>query len=325
MLFLNTALEGLRLGLCYAVLAMALYVSYTILDFPDLSVEGNFPLGGVIGTIALYRLGLPPLLAVLLSFLSGALCGALMGLLHVKCRISKLLSGIIVMTGLISVTLALTQLLSRGLTVVYFNYIPNGVRGFFNAPFTAGFSSSAKTLYGVAVLLVFALAVKLLLDLFFATKAGFLLRAAGGNEQTVRTLGQDPGRIKMLGLMLSGGLVGVSGCLYAQMRLQYDNTSGAGKVVIALVAVIMGLSLFGRIPRVRPTTAVALGAILYSLALCFFTLIDRGGIYLKLFNAAFFAAVLILGENRLKFHTGWLKTLFSGKKRGGEKEETTDA
>lgn len=305
MLVLNTALEGVRLGLCYAILAMALYVSYTVLDFPDLSVEGSFPLGGVVGTIVLYRLGVPPLVAILFSAAAGVLCGALMGVLHVKCGISKLLSGIIVMTGLISVTLALTQVLSdRGGTETFFHYIPKGVHGLFNSRIMEGMTGTPRTLFSIGVLLLFVLAVKLLLDLFFSTKTGYLLRAAGANGQMVRTLGKDPGNSKILGLMISGALVGVAGGLYAQMRLQYDNTSGAGKVVIALVAVIMGLSLFGRIPRLRPTTAVILGAILYSLALCFFTLIDKQGIYLKLFNAAFFAAVLILGEKRLKLHTG---------------------
>ena len=102
MLFFSTTIDGLQMGLCYAVLALGVYISYSILDFPDLSVDGTFPLGGVCCTIFMLKLGMPALPAVLLSFFAGLAAGALTGVLHVKFNISKLLSGIIVMTGLLS-------------------------------------------------------------------------------------------------------------------------------------------------------------------------------------------------------------------------------
>ena len=112
MLFFSTTVDGLQMGLCFAVLALGVYISYSILDFADLSVDGTFPLGGVVCTILMLRLGVPPLPAVFLSFFAGFAAGAVTGFLHVKCRISKLLCGIIVMTALLSVTLALTTLLN---------------------------------------------------------------------------------------------------------------------------------------------------------------------------------------------------------------------
>lgn len=110
MLFFATTIDGLQMGLCFAVLALGVYISYSILDFPDLSVDGTFPLGGVCCTVLMLKLGVPALIAVFLSFFAGVIAGAVTGILHVKFNISKLLSGIIVMTALLSVTLALTKL-----------------------------------------------------------------------------------------------------------------------------------------------------------------------------------------------------------------------
>lgn len=295
MLFLNTTIYGIQLGLCYAIAALGMYIAYSILDFPDLTTDGSFPLGGVIGTILLYRLGLPPLLALAGAFIVGALMGALTGILHVKFNISKLLSGIIVMTGLLSVTLALTMLLTdNGFTVTNFSYTAHGFHGLFNS----GDQAMNK---GVVILLLFliAMAAKVLLDLFFQTKMGFLLIATGNNEALVTSLGKDCGRYKILGLGIANGLVAFSGGLYAQLTMNYDNTCGSGKVVLTLASVIIGLAVFSKARHVRPTTAVIVGALIYSLCLNYFTLIDSNGTYLKIMNAVCFAIILIV-NNQLK-------------------------
>ena len=136
-LFYGTTLDGLQMGLCFAILALGLYISYTILDFPDLSVDGTFPLGGVICTILLYRAGLPPLVAIALSFFVGMAAGAVTGFLHVRFRISNLLSGIIVMTALLSVNLALTTLLTpNGYTTTIFSYRGGNIEGLFSGHLT---------------------------------------------------------------------------------------------------------------------------------------------------------------------------------------------
>lgn len=292
MLFLSTTVDGIQLGLCYALVALGMYIAYSILDFPDLTIDGSFPLGGVIGTILIFRCHFPPLLALLGAMLAGALTGALTGALHVRFGITKLLSGIIVMTALLSGTLALTKLLTgTGYTINNFSYIANRFDGLFNTG-----NQVMGDLGIILVLLAIAVAVKLLLDLFFSTKLGFMLRAVGDNEALIVSLGRNPGVYKIVGLALGNGLAACGGALYAQLTMNYDNTSGSGKVVLALASVIIGLSLFSRARRVRPTTAVIVGAIIYSLCLNYFTLLDPDGTYLKLMNAAAFAVILILNS-----------------------------
>lgn len=295
MLFLNTTLYGVQLGLCYALIALGMYIAYSVLDFPDLTTDGSFPLGGVVGTILIYRAGFPPLLALIGAFAAGMLTGALTGVLHVKCGISKLLSGIIVMTALLSVTLALTTVLTgTGFTITNFSYTAYGFGGLFNTA-----DGVMKPGMIILILAVIVLAIKLLLDLYFQTRAGFMLTAAGNNETLITYLGKDVGFYKILGLAIANGLVAFGGALYAQLTMNYDNTCGTGKVVLALASVIIGLAIFSRARFVKPTTAVIVGAIIYSLCLNYFTILDPNGTYLKIMNAACFAVILII-NNQLK-------------------------
>lgn len=289
-LFLSTTLSGLELGLVYAVAALGMYIAYSVLDFPDLTADGSFPLGGVVSSILLYRTGLPPVAALLFAALAGAACGALTGVLHARFRITPLLSGIIVMTALLSVTLGLTTFLSPGgTTLVYFSYITNGVRGLFNP------DGGPLARWVVLLILFGAVAVvKVLLDLFFRTRLGHLLIATGDNPGLVTSLGRDPGIYKILGLAIANGLVALGGALFAGMRLQYDNTSGSGIVVLTLASVIIGTVLFSRARRVRATTATVAGALIYALCLNYFVLLDPNGIYLKVMNAVAFACILII-------------------------------
>lgn len=297
MLFYATTIDGLQMGLCFAVLALGVYISYSILDFPDLSVDGTFPLGGVCCTIFMLRLGFSPVIAIFLSFAAGFIAGSVTGVLHVRFKISKLLSGIIVMTALLSVTLAFTQLLTRnGQTTTIFSFRSEKVAGLFGGSFMASLSADARDYVILGVLLLAALLVKLLLDLFFKTHLGYMLKATGNNERLVISLGRDVGHYKILGLALGNGFAAISGALYANLYMQYDNTSGTGKVVLALASVIIGLAVFSRIRFVKDTTAVIFGAIIYSLCLNYLVLVDTNGIYLKLLNAVLFALILIFNE-----------------------------
>ena len=297
MLFFATTIDGLQMGLCFAVLALGVYISYSILDFADLSVDSTFPLGGVCCTIFMLRLGLNPLLALLITFVIGMLAGSLTSLLHVKFNISKLLSGIIVMTGLLSVNLALTKLLTRtGQTTTIFSYRSENINGIFAGDFVEIFGKDAKDYVVLGILLLFVIAVKLIIDLFLKTKMGYMLKATGSNERLVVSLGKNVGFYKILGLALANGFVAVSGGLYANLYMQYDNTCGSGKVVLALASVIIGTAVFSRIRFVKDTTAVIFGAIIYSLCLNYLVLVDTNGIYLKLLNAVMFALILIFNE-----------------------------
>ena len=297
MLFFGTTIDGLQMGLCFAVLALGLYISYSILDFPDLSVDGTFPLGGVCCSILMLRLGMPPIVAIFLCFFVGMAAGTVTGFLHVKCRISKLLSGIIVMTALLSVNLALTKLLTKnGYTTTIFSFKSENLRGLFDSRLADAFGKDGKDYMILLILLAFVVVCKLLIDFFLKTKMGYMLRATGDNEKLVIALGKDPGGYKILGLALANGLVAVSGALYTQLYASYDNNSGSGKVVLALASVIIGMAVFSNIRRLKGSTAVIFGAIIYSLCLNYLVLVDKEGIYLKLLNAVMFALILIFNE-----------------------------
>lgn len=297
MLFFATTIDGLQMGLCFAVLALGVYISYSILDFPDLSVDGTFPLGGVICTILMLKLGIPALPAILLSFFAGLAAGAVTGVLHVKFNITKLLSGIIVMTALLSVTLALTKLLTRtGFTTTIFSFRSENLSGVFGGKLVELLGSQNRDYMILIIELVFVIAIKLIIDLFLKTKLGYMLRATGDNEMLVVSLGKDSGTYKILGLALANGFVAMSGALYANLFSQYDNSCGSGKVVMALASVIIGMAVFSKIRFVADTTAVIFGAVIYSLCLNYLVLVDTNGIYLKLLNAVMFALILIFND-----------------------------
>lgn len=293
-------ISALELGAVYAVMAMGVYITYKILDFPDLSVDGTFPLGGAISVIAV-RAGLNPLLACLLAFIAGGLAGLLTGIIHVKFKVRDLLSGIIMMTGLYSV-----------------NYL---IAGSANLPITAQmttvFSGGAvEKLFGtkimtdaplnfiydykmVIILVIFIIIIKALLDIFFKTKKGYILRAVGDNDVLVSSLAVNGGNVKILGLVIANALVGLSGSLYCQYARAFNLTDGTGKVVIALAAVIIGINIFGRIKFVKDTTAVIFGSVIYTL--CVSIALKQFDPQVKnLVTAVFFLVVLVLGQSKLK-------------------------
>lgn len=297
MLFFGTTVDGIQMGLCFAIIALGMYISFTILDFPDLSVDGTFPLGGVVSTVLMLRLGVPPLAAILLAFIVGAAAGAITGTLHVKFGISKILSGIIVMTALMSVNLSLTRFLSKnGYTITIFSYGSEGLTGIFNGKLSELFGVQNRDYMVILMLLVIVIILKLLVDIFMKTKLGFMLRATGANEKVVTSLGKNVGYYKILGIAVSNGLVAVAGAVYSQLFRSYDNTSGSGKVVLALASVIIGMAVFSNIRFFKDTTSVIFGAVIYSLCLNYLVLIDKNGIYLKLLNALLFAIILIFND-----------------------------
>lgn len=297
MLFFATTIDGLQMGLCFAVLALGVYISYSILDFPDLSVDGTFPLGGVICTILMLKCGIPALPSILLSFFAGLIAGVITGVLHVKFNISKLLSGIIVMTALLSVTLALTKLLTKtGFTTTIFSFRSENLKGIFGGKLTELLGSDGRDYMILMIELIFVIAVKITIDLFLKTKMGYMLKATGDNEMLVVSLGENSGTYKILGIALANGFVAMSGALYANLFSQYDNSCGSGKVVMALASVIIGMAVFSKIRFISDTTAVIFGAVIYALCLNYLVLVDTNGIYLKLLNAVMFALILIFND-----------------------------
>ena len=298
-------------GLVYAIMALGVYITYKILDFPDLSVDGTFPLGAALTAIGIAD-GLPfigtvdPALALLLSFGAGALAGCVTGLIHVKLKVRDLLSGIIVMTALYSINLRIAG--RSNLPIFSKDTI-------FSNPFLTGTVPEALSPYVVTIILfVIVLACKLLLDAYLKTRSGYLLRAVGDNDVLVTSLAKDKGMVKIVGLAIANGFAALAGSVYCQQKGFFDISIGTGTIVIGLANVIIGTQLFKRFGFVKSTTAIIIGSIIYkacvSLALLLNDIHVNLGVIrftisvtasdLKLITAILFLIILVLSSSRGK-------------------------
>ena len=237
--FLGNILEQ---GLIFGIMVLGVYITYKLLDFPDLSVDGTFPLGAAITASAMVA-GVNPWIATLLAFVGGAMAGTITGFLHVKLKITNLLSGILVMTGVYSINLR--------------------IMGKANVPLFQQSTIFSSGINKILVLAMLAIILKLLLDLFLKTKVGFLLNAVGDNPVLVTSIGLDIGKVKFLGLALSNGLVALSGSVMAQNQGFSDVGMGTGVIVMGLASIIIGEIVFKKAPLILPTTMVLLGSVLY--------------------------------------------------------------
>lgn len=282
-------LSVLEQGMIYGILALGVYITYKILDFPDLTVDGSFPFGAAV-TVRLISSGVPAILTLPLAFLAGAFIGMLTGLIHVKLKVRDLLSGIIMMTGLYTINL----------WVAGSAYVPifNWDNIFDNALTNAVFPAALADFKVVIIIFLIAMLAKYLLDWYMSTKSGFLLRAVGDNDTIVTSLGVDKGLVKIVGLSIANGLVTLSGCIYAQQQRSFEISIGTGAVVIGLASVIIGSSLFKKVTVFRLTSSVIVGAILYKacVALAMFAGIDANAI--KLITAVLFLVILVISMDR---------------------------
>mgnify|MGYP000167373868 CR=1 FL=1 len=288
-------------GFIYGILALGVYITYKILDFPDLTVDGSFPLGGAVGA-ALITKGMSPFLALLLAFLAGALAGMLTGLIHVKGKVRDLLAGIIMMTALWTVNLRIAGTAN----VPLFSQKTIFKNDLIDRMFPGTFRNYAT----LALIFVIAVGAKLLLDLYLGTKSGFLLRAAGDNNKLVTSLAKDAGNVKIIGLAIANGLVALAGCVFCQEERVFEISMGTGAMVIGLASVIIGTSLFRKVTILRvtssvvrklsflkTTTTVFFGAVIYKLcvgiAIKNFEPRD-----MKLITAVLFLVILLISTER---------------------------
>ncbi|MFI3200807.1 MAG: ABC transporter permease [Eubacteriales bacterium] len=279
----------LEQGFIYAIMALGMYITYKILDFPDLTVDGSFPLGAAITAVLLVK-NVNPLLTLPICFVSGCLVGVMTGLIHVKFRVRDLLSGIIMMTALYSVTLAI----AGRANLPFYNSST-----IFNNELVNGFFPEALTPYKTSIVMILiAVGIKLLLDAYLSTKSGFLLRAVGDNETIVTSLGKDKGRVKIVGLAIANGLVSLSGCLFAQQQRFFDISIGTGTAVIGLASVIIGTSLLKKITMLRITTNVVIGSVIYKACVAMAIRIGLPSVWLKFVTALLFLMILTIGMTR---------------------------
>ena len=211
-------LTSIEQGLIFSVLAIGVTITFKILDFADMSVEGTFPMGAFVFAKFITS-GLNPAASTILAFLFGTLAGLITYTLNIKLKIKALLSGILTMTILYSVNLRLNGKSNVGL----FNY-----------------SSIFEGTEVLIILIIIAAAVKILMDVFLKTEIGYLLIATGDNETLVKSLGENSNKYKLIGLMLSNGLVALSGAMMAQYQGFAEITMGTGIIVVALASIIVG-------------------------------------------------------------------------------------
>lgn len=287
---MDLVVKTLEQGFIFGIMVLGVYITYRILDFPDLTVDGSFPLGGAIVGAALSR-GLSPIIAVLLAIIGGLAAGLITGVLHVKLKITNLLAGILTMIALYSINLR--------------------IMGKSNIPLF-----NTKSIFGVNFPLVMQLfiivfTIKLALDLFLKTKFGFVLRATGDNPQMITNLGLDIGKVKIIGVMLSNALVALAGGLVAQYQGFADITMGTGTIIMGLASIIIGEALFKKVNFISVTLSAIVGSIVYKLSIA---LALRAGLQpsdLKLVTSLIVIAAL--GVTGHRFSLEW----FTASKKGG--------
>ena len=277
-------------GLIYGLLALGIYITYKILDFPDLTVDGSFPLGAAV-TAILIKNGINPYLTIPISFLAGMIAGTCTGLIHVKFKVRDLLSGVIMMTALYTINMLIAG--TNNLPIFSNeNIIKNQwLEGIFHGEIPSWMK--------LVVILIIVLAAKFLLDFFLNTQSGYLLRAVGDNDVLVTALAKDKGNVKILGLAIANGLVSLSGCVFCQDQKVFEISSGTGALVLGLASVIIGISLLKGLTFIKATTAVLIGSIIYKACVAI-AIRNFEPVFMKLITAVLFLIILILSMERKK-------------------------
>lgn len=284
-LFVSTIAQGLL----WSLLAIGVFLTFRVLDIADLTVEGSFPLGAAISAVMLVK-GFSPFISILVACVGGMLAGVVTGWLHAKLKIPALLAGILSMIALYSVNLRImgkanTPLL--GLDTIY-------------TKVQSLLEEQAIAVFIVGILITLAICV--ILFFFFGTELGVAVRATGANPQMIRAQGVNTDSMIVLGLLISNGLVAISGALIAQSNGFADVGMGVGTIVIGLASVIIGEVLFGTRSFVNSLLSVVLGSIVYRIVIAVVLFLGMPPNDLKLFTAIIVAIALSLPLIKSKWH-----------------------
>ena len=279
---LTVILGALELGAIFSILSLGLYISFKVLDIPDLTVDGSFTTGCAVSAIV--TVASSPALGLLLAFVAGALAGLVTGLLITKLKINAILAGILTQTALYSINLRIMDgkpnisLLDSKTIFTNINQVTN---------------------YGTLILLfIFVIVIVLLLNYFLKTQLGLALRACGDNEDMVRASSIDTDKMKLIGLSLANGLVGLSGALYTQQQTYSDITAGIGMMVIGLASIIIGTTFIKNEKVLFSLIATVVGAIFYRFVLTFALQVGITSGDLKLLSAVI--VVIAISSTKLK-------------------------
>ena len=279
---LTVILGALELGAIFSILSLGLYISFKVLDIPDLTVDGSFTTGCAVSAIV--TVASSPVLGLILAFVAGALAGLVTGLLITKLKINAILAGILTQTALYSINLRIMDgkpnisLLDSKTIFTNINQI---------------------TSYGtLIVLFIFVIVIVLLLNYFLKTQLGLALRACGDNEDMVRASSIDTDKMKLIGLSLANGLVGLSGALYTQQQTYSDITAGIEMMVIGLASIIIGTTFIKNEKVLISLIATVIGAIFYRFVLTFALQVGITSGDLKLLSAVI--VVIAISSTKLK-------------------------
>jgi len=266
-------------GLIWGILAIGVFITYKLLDFADLTIDGSICTGGAVAALLILN-GVPVGFAMVAAFFAGAVAGLLTGILNTKMGIPPILAGILTQLALYSINLRIMGKSMLAVSVDKFNLLVS-VR-----------EQEASCLTG----LIFVVAIIAVLYWFFGTELGSAVRATGANGNMSRAQGINTDTMKLVGLVLSNGLVGLSGALYTQYLGSVTVNMGRGAIVIGLAAVIIGEVLLGKIFRnfALRLAGVVIGAIIYYVVIAFVIQLGLNTDDLKLFSAAFVAIALFL-------------------------------
>lgn len=238
----NSMIGALESGLLYAFMALGVYITFRILDFPDLTVDGSFTTGAAIAAVSIIN-GVSPVLASIFAFGGGLLAGLCTGLLHTKGRINGLMSGILMMIALYSINMRI-------------------LGGKPNIALIGG-DTLFTQIDPLIIAPILVILVIILLNRFLYSETGLALRATGDNERMIRSFGANTDQTKLLGISLSNGLVAFSGAMITQQSGFADISGGVGMIVIGLASVIIGEAVFGAKNVVHHVISVVLGSIVY--------------------------------------------------------------
>lgn len=273
-------------GLLYSIVSLGVYITYRILDFPDMTVDGSFPFGAAL-TAFLIKLGVNSVLVLFIAFIFGALIGIITGIIHIKFKIRDLLAGIIVMTGLYSINLRVAG--SANLPIYQYDVI-------FRNNFVNNLFANIKPYSTVIILLFIVIICKFSLDYYLKTKSGYLLKAVGDNEILVVSLARNSGNVKILALALANGFVVLGGAVYCQHKSFFEISTGTGTMVIALADVIIGMKISQNFKFINITTAVIIGAIIYRALVSIALSVGFPSSDLKIITAILLFVILVINK-----------------------------
>ncbi len=280
-------------GFLWSILGLGIFMTFRILNFPDMTTEGSFPLGGAVCVTAIVH-GISPILATVLGILAGMCAGLVTGLLYTKGKIPVLLAGILVMSALNSVMLFVMQ--TPNLSLLNQPKILDSLKVL-----------QLPTNFDTVVLGIIVLALLLaVLYYFFQTDLGQAYIATGDNESMARSMGIQTDRMKILGLVLSNGVIALSGALIAQNDGYADVNKGTGVIVIGLASIIIGEVLYGEVTFFERLIAIVIGSVIYQLLILLVIKLGFDTTYLKIFSAIILSICLLIPQlkSALNLKTG---------------------